>query len=76
MIEYSYKGFQISYEINLSKDHLYKADGKAIKQDKKIGCSPQKFHTEALTEAGAKAEIKKLIENYVDFEWKEFYEMH
>ncbi|KTC85988.1 MULTISPECIES: hypothetical protein [Legionella] len=76
MPEYSYRGFQISYEINSSKNRLYKADGKVIKQGKEQSSAPQKFHTEHFSEKGAKIEIKKLIENYVDFEWEEFHEMH
>ncbi|ARG96785.1 hypothetical protein [Legionella micdadei] len=76
MPEYSYRGFIISYKINVSKDNLYKADGKVVKQGKDASGIAQKFHTESLTESGAKKEIKKLIENYVDFEWEEFHSMH
>ncbi|KTD24540.1 MULTISPECIES: hypothetical protein [Legionella] len=76
MAEYNYRGFRISYKINVSKDNLYKADGKVIKQGKGGSRVAQKFHTEHYTESGAKKEIKKLIKNYVDFEWQEFHSMH
>ncbi len=77
MAEYTYKGFHISYKVNMSKENLYKADGQAIKQENKTANStPQKFHTEHITANGAKKEIRKLIKNYIDFEWKEFYEIH
>ncbi|MFA5959505.1 MAG: hypothetical protein WC785_03220 [Tatlockia sp.] len=77
MAEYSYRGFNITYQVD-SKDHrLYKANGKAIKSEEKTTPNnARKFHTEHPTENGAKKAIKKLIEDYVDFEWKEYYEMH
>lgn len=79
MTEYVYKGFKVSYKIKCSenKPKLYKADGY-------VQCSlattgsvfSQKFHTEHPSKEGAQNEIKKLLEDYIDFEWQEFHEMH
>lgn len=79
MTVYNYKKFKIHYNIqgDKTKKNLYTADGYVL-------CSPdqedtdlkQCFHTEYTTREGVQKEIKRLIENYIDFEWKEFYEMH
>ena len=37
--------------------------------------TPRKFQTEFVTHAGAEHEIKKLLENYVNFELKNFYDL-
>ncbi len=37
---------------------------------------PRKFHTEFTTKSGVRDSIKKLMENYIDFEWQEYYEIH
>ena len=66
MIEYIYKGFKISYKIipaELEKN-TYKAEGSATY----LLNIPRSF-------AGAEHEIKKLLENYVNFELKNFYDM-
>lgn len=79
MVEYSYRGFIITYEVDSTdnkENKLYRANGKAVKSEEGKNCVVQKFHTEHPTENGAKKAIKKLIEDYVDFEWKEYYEMH
>ena len=78
MIEYIYKGFKISYQIHATPlDHnIYKADGSvAYLLNIPKSFSPKKFHTEFSTHLGAEHEIKKLLENYVDFELKNFYTM-
>lgn len=79
MTVYNYKKFKIYYNIlpDKTKKKLYSADGYIL-------CSPgqestdlnQRFHTEYTTRDGVQKEIKRLIENYIDFEWKEFYEIH
>ena len=78
MIEYIYKGFKISYKIVPSdvEKNTYKADGSVsylLNMPKTF--TPKKFHTEYDTHAGAEHEIKKLLENYVNFELKNFYNM-
>ena len=78
MIEYIYKGFKLSYKIITSEfeKNTYKADGSLtylLNIPKSF--APKKFHTESSTSVGAEHEIKKLLENYVDFELKNFYEM-
>lgn len=78
MIEYIYKGFKISYNIVPAEieKNTYKADGTAIYLFNKLtSCTPKKFHTEYVTRAGTEHEIKRLLENYVDFELKNFYDM-
>lgn len=77
MTEYSYKGFRVFYDIKPSEDssHLYAADGYvANHMDEKAPVMSKKFHTEHPTKGGAKKEIKKLTEDYIDFEWQEFHE--
>lgn len=77
MTEYVYRGFTISYLI--AKDiekNSFKADGTVeFMQDNSTPYVPIRFHTEYDTYIGAEQEIKKLLENYVDFELKSFYEM-
>lgn len=79
MTEYDYKNFKIHYNIqeDKTKNNLYVAEGYISNpQDNNNSCISRKFHTEYTTKAGVKNEIKKLIENYIDFEWQEFYEIH
>jgi hypothetical protein len=78
VIEYIYKGFKISYKIARAEleKNTYKADGSVsylLNMPKTF--APKKFHTEYDTHAGAEHEIKKLLENYVNFELKNFYDM-
>ncbi|MCP0914955.1 MULTISPECIES: hypothetical protein [Legionella] len=80
MTDYIYKGFKISYKIVATEvdKNLYKADGSVtylLNRGPKT-YTPVKFHTEYETYNGAEYEIKKLLENYVDFELKSFYEMN
>lgn len=77
MVEYIYKGFKIAYRISgQGEEQRYRADGTALCLiDHPHEFSKKKFHTEFITQEGAEAEIKKLLENYVDFELKSYYEM-
>lgn len=78
MSEYTYKGFKVFYSIVpvKSESKLYRADGyvKCFLDNKEPVVS-RKFHTEYPTQTGVKNEIKKMLEEYIDFEWQEFYEM-
>lgn len=79
MTEYDYKKFKIHYNIqsDKTKKNLYTADGYISNpQDSNCSCASRKFHTEFFTKAGVQNEIKKLMENYIDFEWQEYYEIH
>jgi hypothetical protein len=79
MSEYDYKNFKIFYNVELDKTNkkLYTADGYVVfALDTVVPNLSTKFHTEYTTENGVRNEIKKLIENYVDFEWQKFYEVH
>ncbi|WP_133129890.1 hypothetical protein [Legionella yabuuchiae] len=75
MTEYIYKGFKISYKIIAISQEEYKAHGTAtylLRKGKKF--LPVKFHTELDSYDGTEHEIKALLENYVDFELKNYYE--
>lgn len=78
MSEYIYKGFKIHYVVSPVKHELllYKADGhiECIFDDINKA-SPCKFHTESSSLENAEKEIRKLAEDYIDFEWKEFKKM-
>ncbi|KTC88138.1 MULTISPECIES: hypothetical protein [Legionella] len=79
MIEYNYKNFKIYYDIELDKKStkLYTADGYIFTSvDKKNPVLARRFHTEHTSKRGVTTAIKRLIENYIDFEWEEFYEVH
>ncbi|MGQ3888714.1 hypothetical protein ACQUW5_06730 [Legionella sp. CNM-1927-20] len=78
MPEYIYKGFKVVYNIDTdeSNNKLYKADGYVQCLLDKNNHPPQKFHTEYSTLAGVQEEIKKMLEDYIDFEWNEFNKMH
>lgn len=78
MIEYIYCGFKISYEIEPVKNeaNLYKAAGHAtylLNNPKSF--TPISFRTEYDTHAGTEHEIRKMLENYVNFELKNFYDL-
>ena len=77
MTTYAYKGFTVIYEIHQSNDStIYKADGTAIPEGEHPSSTVStKFHTEYPSRNGVKKEIKKLIENYINFEWEKLLEM-
>lgn len=75
MPEYIYKGFKIYYEIT-TIPHGHNAKGFVINYTEKD--SPyltEKFQTESPTYSDAEKEIRKLIEQYIDFEYRQFLEM-
>mgnify|MGYP000090025035 CR=1 FL=1 len=78
MTEYNYKNFKIFYNIESDTNkNLYTADGYVTcSLDETQSLLSRKFHTEDTTRTGAQHEIRRLIENYIDFEWSEFYEVH
>lgn len=72
-MEYEYRKFSINYDVQKDQNTpLYEATGY-------VSCianpdqsqPPKKFHTTFSTKQGAEEEIKKIIENYIDFEWME-----
>ncbi len=76
MPKYIYREFKVFYEITPRKNShgLYKASGYTkclINMNKKNQVID--FSTEFHTISGAKQEIKKIIEHYIDFEWEQFY---
>ncbi len=77
MIEYIYKGFKLSYKITAAdpEKKRFKADGALtylLSMPKTF--TQKKFHSEYETHASAEHEIKKLLENYVNTELKNFYD--
>ena len=77
MIEYIYRGFKISYKIEREKqeEDLYTATGQVtylLSVPKSF--TPANFHTEYDNFAGAEHEIRTLLENYINFELKNFYD--
>ncbi len=76
MIEYIYKGFKLSYTILPTEHTSFRADGALTYLLKQSICfKPKKFCTEYPSSTGAEHEIKKLLENYVNFELKNYYDM-
>lgn len=78
MVEYLYKGFKVSYNIKPIKNQtkLYEAEGYVARLADPEPVQRKRFHTESTSMQGVTAEIKKLLENYIDFEWREFHEIH
>lgn len=82
MIEYIYKGFKLSYKVSevrspAAEPVSYEAHGNAVYllSTPKKWFSQTHFHTDNEHHRGAEHEIKRLLENYVDFELKNFYAM-
>tara|TARA_R110000868_G_scaffold84338_3_gene237801 strand:- start:301 stop:654 length:354 start_codon:yes stop_codon:yes gene_type:complete len=86
VIEYIYKGFKLSFQVSeLSAaasvppdgSILYEAHGNAVYllSTPKKWFSQTHFHADNESHQGAEHEIKRLLENYVDFELKNFYAM-
>jgi len=76
--DYIYRGFKISYIIATTdvEKNIFKADGSVTYLlAHPNSFIPVKFHTEHDSYSGAEHEIKKLLENYVNFELKSFYDM-
>lgn len=75
MIEYIYKGFKLSYtvnETNYTSPKLYEAHGNAIYLLNNPGFAQTHFHAEHETQVGVEHKVKRILENYVDFELKNF----
>lgn len=78
MIEYIYRGFKISYKMEPAahEKKSYKAAGHATYLLSKPKSFVSKtFQTEYDTHSSTEHEIRTLLENYVDFELKNFYAM-
>lgn len=78
MKEYTYRGFKINYDIKPEKNYinLYKAYGYVeCLRNKKANNPKINFTTEFPTLDGAQEEIKKIIKDYIDFEWDQFYKI-
>ena len=77
MPQYIYKSFEIVYEVQQLNANEYEGRGTlSYKNERASPLLPQQFRTICQTAAGAEKKIKKLMEDYIDFEWDEFIEMH
>jgi len=74
MTEYVYKGFKVYYEVALVEEsNSYGACGHVVSFLDKDGlCLTEKFQTVSTKKDEAQREIKKLIEDYIDFEYEQF----
>ncbi len=78
MTEYIYKGFKVHYLIKQDKKEpsSYNAKGSVICYIKGDGPTlSQKFQTEGPSKNFVQNEIKKMINSYIEFEWKQYIEM-
>lgn len=78
MIEYIYRGFKLSYKIDSAhhENKLYKATGHATcLLDNPASCTPARFQTEYNSHDSTEHEIRSMLENYVNFELKNYFEM-
>lgn len=78
MREYVYREFKIAYEIKPEKNYinLYKAYGYAeCLRNKQKSTTKINFTTEFPTKEGVQEEIKKIIQDYIDFQWDQFYKI-
>ena len=78
MKEYIYRGFKINYDIKPENTYLnlYKAYGYAeCLKNKEPKNRKINFATEFPTFNGAQEEIKKIIKEYIDFKWDQFYKI-
>ena len=73
MNKYVYKQFEVIYEIKINPQNtLYEAHAYAIcLANKQNPLMAHEFSTEAKTWDEAETELKKLVNNYIDFEWKQ-----
>lgn len=71
MTEYIYKGLKIVYTLEPHKNesHLFGSTGFVVDPKEPSHAVLARFHTDYNTLNGAKTAIRKLIENYIDFEW-------
>jgi len=75
MPDYTYKRFKIHYDIETSEvgKNLFEAGGCIVEDLNGIAPSPPiNFHTSYPSRDGAEEQIKKIIEDYIDFEWGAF----
>ena len=73
MTDYTHKGFKVHYDVEPVEQgkSLYKANGSVNLK----GNDPdtiQKFQTEGSSRDEVEEEIKKMINQYIEFEWKQF----
>lgn len=72
MPSYCFKDFEINYKIQSHDSDRYLADGYVLGYKDEKFSKPLHFSTEHTTEPGAESELKKIIEQYLKFEHKQF----
>ena len=72
MSEYFYKGFKVNYNIQKSEDNIYQATAEVTRDPDYANDLVKVFQTERSTQQGVEKEIKKMIQEYINFEWKEY----
>ncbi len=77
MPNYVYKGFKIHYEIPHDKtiNNLYEAYGYFLTNKHDKPAMLPRFHTIDASKVEVRHQIKKIIEDYIDFEWGKYVEM-
>ena len=72
MNNYYYRQFDVLYETKLNDNKLYTAHGYAVCliNERKPSLAHE-FSTDAPTQEDAENQIKKLINDYIDFEWQQ-----
>jgi hypothetical protein len=75
--EYIYKGFKVHFAIKQNtKTHSFCATGSVVCHTEGLGPDlTQKFQTEGPSKTYVQQELKKIINDYIEFEWKQFIEM-
>lgn len=75
MHEYTYKGCIVKYEVTALPPLGFQGTGYVQKQNAP-NVSLKDFQTEASSAREAEQQIKKLIEDYIDFEFDQFMDNH
>jgi hypothetical protein len=71
--KFYFKGFELSYVITYSTQfNYYEARGEVNRIEKGEITFSREFRTEVFTYQGAEEEIKKLMKEFVEFEWQQF----
>lgn len=76
MTEYEYKGFKLCYQIEPHQrdKKLFGSFGYIVNTNAQEAILA-KFHTDFNTKEGVLTEIRRLMEEYVDFEWNQYQEV-
>lgn len=77
MTKYRYKDFDTVYDVIFSIElNQYEARGAVIRMESGKLTYRREFRTEDPTLKGAEKEIKRLMKDFIDFEWQQFKLVH